>query len=106
IPVEFNIRFPDRLGAKFQFMGPKADDAKAGDFSAAVSASYAARSLSGSRGTDPTLITSSSYEFKRKLVDASLILGARVSDSVLIYGGPFVFLSPYIIKQNLTGSVN
>jgi len=103
IPLELTWRLPDRLGLKFQMIGPRAGEAKAGSFSASLTTSYAKRDSGGSAGTSSSTAYST-YDFTRSLIDGALIIGYRPSDSVLFYGGPFYFISPYKISQNTSTS--
>jgi hypothetical protein len=105
IPLEITWRFPDRLGLKFQFLGPRADEAKSGSFSAAVTASYGKRGLDSSTGSDDSITSFASYSFSRELIDTALVLGLRFSDDWMVYGGPFYFTSPYTVTQNTTTSL-
>lgn len=104
IPLEFTWRFPDRLGLKFQIVGPRSTEAKAGSFSAAITSSYAKRGNEDSSGTSASSISYSTYNFSRSLIDGALIIGFRPSDRTLLYGGPFYFTSPYKVSQNTTSS--
>lgn len=105
IPLEITWRFPDRLGLKFQFLGPRASDAKSGSFSAALTASYGKRGLDSTSGSDDSLTSFASYSFSRELIDTALVLGLRFSDDWMVYGGPFYFTSPYTVTQNTTTSL-
>jgi hypothetical protein len=106
IPLEITWRFPDRLGLKFQFLGPRASDAKSGSFSAALTASYGKRGLDSTSGSDEALTSFASYSFSRELIDTALVLGLRFSDDWMVYGGPFYFTSPYSVTQNTTTSLS
>lgn len=105
IPLELSFRFPDRLGLKYQILGPRAGEAKAGDFSFAFTTSYANRSSTSSIGASPsTTPTDSSVEMSRSIVDFAAIAGFRISNKVLLYGGPFILYTPYEVTQILNTS--
>lgn len=104
IPVEFSFTFPSTFNAKFQILGDNAQDAKSGNFSIAVTGAWATRGTTGgSISEDETPEPGYyQYEFSRNIYDVSAIIGYRVTDNVLLYGGPFLFHTPYSMRQNLT----
>jgi len=109
IPVEFSLTFPSTLGAKVQLIGANADDAKAGNFSLAVTAAWASRGIAGGSISEAETPEPAyyQYDFDRKIYDASAIVGFRFTDSFLLYGGAYIFNSPYSMTQNLsTGTGN
>ncbi len=104
IPIEFYVTFPSTIGAKVQLLGDNADDAKSGNFSLALTAAWASRGISAGSvsETDTPEPAYYQYEFDRKIYDVAAIVGLRISDSILFYGGPFFFNSPYSMIQNLS----
>jgi hypothetical protein len=102
IPLEITWRLPDRFGLKYQIFGPRAPDAKTGNVSAAVTASWAKRISSGTTDALPTTQTYGSYDFTRSIIDIALVLGARMNDKWLVYGGPFYVAIPYEVNQSST----
>lgn len=105
IPVEFFLTFPSTLGAKIQLLGANAEDAKAGNLSLAITGAWASRGVKG--GTSITETPEPGfweYTFEREIYDVSAILGYRIQDNILLYGGAFLYNSPYRMTQNLAGS--
>lgn len=90
---------PLLIFAKYQFLGPAAPDAKAGDtsFAATLGGGFTSKSGSSSLGGDVT-----GYELGIISADAAVIGGYRIADHLLAYGGPFVTNSWISGSRNVT----
>lgn len=99
-----------KISVKYQFSGDSADKAKQGNFSQAVSVGFSRynESTSISNSYDSTdysveppvteyRTVSNSFEHDTYAVDAAWILGYRLTNNMLVYGGPFY------INGNLSG---
>ncbi len=86
-----------RLSAKYQFYGDNADLATQGNFSQAISLGYTNGVTSeAERVKDAESYSAKNYfewELTTHTVDIAWILGYRVTDNFMLYGGPFVSYS-------------
>jgi hypothetical protein len=83
-----------RLSGKYQFYGDNADLATQGNFSQAISLGYSnGVTAETERTTSEEVYNAGNYlnwELTTHTVDIAWILGYRLTDNVMLYGGPFV----------------
>jgi hypothetical protein len=94
--LELKLRDFNTLSAKFQLIGPSKAKAKAGDLSAALYASGKINSSEGSAG-------GFSYQLSDHHYDGMAIVGFRLSDPLLAYGGVFRTLADFDGSRTPTG---
>lgn len=84
--VEIGLRVPAEITIKYQPIGDRKSDAKAGNFSLALIAGWANQSRNQ---TGRTLFSSTTYtiDLKQSYTDFGLITGYRFSELLLLYGG-------------------
>lgn len=78
--------------AKFQILGPRAGEGKAGDFSLAVTGAFGGSNYK-INGDQRGVFGPGGHNWSADQMahgrDGALIIGYRPSDSIIIYGGPF-----------------
>ncbi len=83
-----------RLSGKYQFYGDNADLATQGNFSQAISLGYAHGVTSDTeRVIDAESYSAKNYfdwELTTHTIDIAWILGYRMTDNFMLYGGPFI----------------
>ena len=89
LSVQTPIDAPITVGAKYQLLGTPEEEAAAGNISLAVTGSIG---VHGETGESKNAMTSvdSKYEMDAALFDTALIMGYRLDEYVLFYGGPFI----------------
>ncbi len=82
-----------RLSGKYQFYGDNADRATRGNFSQAISLGYSnGVTAETERTTSEEIYNAGNYlnwELTTHTVDIAWILGYRITDNIMVYGGPF-----------------
>lgn len=94
--LELKLKDFNTVSAKFQLLGPSKSKAKTGDLSAAF---YASGKINNSEGSGGGY----SYDLSDHQYDGMAILGLRLSDQLLAYGGVFRTLSSFDGSRTPTG---
>jgi hypothetical protein len=94
--LELKLKDFNTLSGKFQLLGPSKSKAKAGDVSAAI---YASGKINNSEGSGGGF----SYQLSDHQYDGMAIVGFRLSDQLLAYGGVFRTLANFDGSRTPTG---
>ena len=95
--LELKLKNFDTVSAKFQLLGPAKSKAKTGDLSLAL---YASGSISNTESTSGAY----TYSLSNHRYDGMAILGYRLSDTLLAYGGVFRAFADFDGSRTLSGS--
>lgn len=104
IAFRVNTLAPSMIKTKVQLIGDPIDEAKAGNFSLALSLGVGSSNFNYDQNNDISSEHDVEVERKQTAIDTALILGYRVQDKILMYGGFYTTRSKYDInlKQKIS----
>jgi hypothetical protein len=90
LDVKLPLPGPGTIQLKYQLLGAPESEAARGNTSLAITAAVGSEVTSGGNArSDGTYSSQDTYDHRGSYFDVAAILGRRLFDSVMVYGGPF-----------------